>query len=180
MANTIDPGQPVHNPRPSVPLESQPGSLDKDSGRTAVGEETQAYLQQAKQDVEEIRQQQANSDDPEPCLDAFVECASRETGAALSQVVERLCSAYEGHGVRRRIEPMLRKTGQRIQTILQRCGMSESAYSMLATPLRRINKALDFNGIPPFEVPVRIDPLSSQVTLREEPEEGPPPQDKRP
>lgn len=186
MANTIDSGQPLKNPLPkdpvSSPQELQPTCIvEKEPG--PLGAEGQSYLQQAKQDVEDIRQLGANSDDPEACLDAFEKSASKETGTALARVVERLCSIYEGEGNRnadRRIEPMLRKTGQRIQGIIQRYSMSEGAHGMLARPLRRINKALDFNGIPPFEVPPRIDPLTSQRRPLPEPEDGPPPQGKRP
>lgn len=185
MANTIDSGQPLHNTRPNTPLSplsenQQSGAIDKERG--PLGPEAQGYLQQAKQDVEDIRKLGANSDDPEACLDSFVKSASRENGVALAKVVERLCSAYEGDGHRqpdRRVEPQLRQTGQRIQGILQRYGMSDSAYSMLADPLRRINKALDFNGIPPYEVPPQRHPMSSQAVLPE-PIRETPPQDKRP
>lgn len=181
MANTIDPGQPIHNTRPSPSTSAAtPTSKTETSGPLTA--ESQTYLQQAKQDVEDIRQLGANSDDPEACLDAFRKSASAENGAALAKAVERLCSAYDGDPRRnpdRRTEPVLRKTGQRIQGMLQQFGMSDGAYAMLANPLRRINKALDFNGIPPFEIPPRKDPMSSQAILPE-PARETPPQDKRP
>ena len=56
MANTIDAGQPLRNPRPSAPLSQAQESAAPPKDRGPLGPDAQAYLQLARQDVADIRQ----------------------------------------------------------------------------------------------------------------------------